>query len=200
MSPFPAEYSSCLIRDPNTAGGTTVSKQLEMTCQQSGHEENGRIIWAASERPGNITCTSRLWRLDIFDTWGLKLEPDDWPGAVLQTPKSLNGRCTVCTSPCLFLLVGREEVGGSKLGFRLVVWQVKTLLPHVQNLIYKLFSVFFIYHSFAEAGQEVTLWEMNSISCNYSYFIQVGVTHGRATNPSTALLPIHFSMHVIDVL
>lgn len=114
-----------------------------MTCQQSGHEENGRIIWAASERLGNITRTSNLWRLDMFDTRGLKLEPDDWPGAVLQTPKSLNGCCTVSASPCLFPLVGREEVGGSKRGFRLVVWQVKTLLPHVPNLIYKLFAVFF---------------------------------------------------------
>lgn len=48
-------------------------------------------------------------------------------------------------------------------------------------------------------GQGVKPQEMNSISCNYFYLIEVGVKYARVANLTTILLTIHFSMHVIDV-
>lgn len=75
----------------------------------------------------------------------------------------------------------------------------QTELPHVPNLIYKLLAVFSIYQTPEQTGQGVTLQEMNSISCNYFYLIEVGVKYARAANPTAILLSVHFSMHVIDV-
>lgn len=74
---FPTECSSCLMADLNTAaGGATASKQLEVTCQQSGSKGSEARLCGLDPRgfSGNVVRNvsynsgRKVWNFDLVTT------------------------------------------------------------------------------------------------------------------------------------